>query len=101
MDNLAVRGKTQKKKSDLAEPEDLLDSFVIASSTAYFDVQALVNPNGTRFVLRIGRYRAMAHPHELDLLYLRQFFRIGRHFACSSSSRSFARRRASIGEVLG
>lgn len=45
----------------------------------------------------------MAHPHELDLLKLRQFFRVGGQLACSSSSSSssVAGRRASIGEVLG
>jgi hypothetical protein len=87
----------------LAKPEDLLDTFAIASTTTYFYVQALVNPNGTRSVFRIGRHRAMAHPHELDLLKLRQFFRVGRNLARSSSNSgsSVAGRRASIGEVLG
>jgi hypothetical protein len=92
-----VRGV--KSDRDLAEPEDLLDSFRIAF-TAYFYVQALANPNGAWLVFRIGWHCAMAYPHELDLLKLRQFFRIGEHLArrCSSSVAGCC---ASIREVLG
>ena len=91
--------KVQGEKVDLAEPEELFDTFRIVS-TAYFYVQALVNPNGTWFVFRIGRHCAMAHPHELDLLKLRQFFRVGGRLArrCSSSVAGYC---TSIREVLG
>ena len=93
----------RRGKGDLAEPEHLLHPFEIAATT-YLYVQALVNPNGAWFVFRIGRYRAMAHPHEFDLLKLRQFFRIGGYLARSSTTRcgrgSVAGRRAGIGEVL-
>jgi hypothetical protein len=46
----------------------------------------------------------MAHPHEFDLLKLRQFFRVGGYLARSSSRYrrgSVAGRRTGIGEVLG
>jgi hypothetical protein len=40
-------------------------------------VQSLVNSNGTWFVSWIGRHRAMAHLHKLDLLELGQFLWVG------------------------
>jgi hypothetical protein len=80
--------------TDLAEPEDLLSRFGVAF-IADPDVQSLVDSDGTWLVSWIGRHRAMTHLHELDLLELRQFLRVGGDLArgrgrgrvCCSTSR--------------
>jgi hypothetical protein len=56
-------------ETDLAKPEDLLRGFGV-TLRAYPDVQSLIYSDGTWLVTWIGRHRAMAHLHELDLLEL-------------------------------
>lgn len=56
-------------ETDLAEPEDLLSGFGVTFTTDP-DVHSLINSDGTWLVTWIGRHRAMAHLHELDLLEL-------------------------------
>ena len=56
-------------ETDLSEPEDLLSGLGVTFTTD-LDVQSLINSDGTWLVTWIGRYRAMAHLHELDLLEL-------------------------------
>jgi hypothetical protein len=78
--------------TDLAEPEDLLSRFGV-TFIADPDVQSLVDPDGTWLVPWIGRHRAMTHLHELDLLELRQFLRVGGDLARGRGRGSVARRR--------
>lgn len=91
----------QRETTDLAEPEDLLGSFGVAFVT-HPDVQSLINPDGTWLVSRIGWHRAVTHPHELDLLELSQFFRVGRDLAFRRAGRRpvVVRRRGGTREMF-
>lgn len=57
-------------ETDLAEPENPLRGFGVMLRAADPDVQSLIDSDGAWLVTWIGRHRAMAHLHELDLLEL-------------------------------
>jgi hypothetical protein len=91
-------------ETNIAEPKDLLSGFGVTFTTD-LDVQSLVNTDGTWPVTWIGRHRAMAHLHELDLLELCQLFGVSGDFALSRRGRSFVgavcRGCGETGEVFG
>lgn len=88
--------------TDLAEPENLLSGFEVVI-TAHPDVQSLINSDGTWLVSWVGRHRAMAHLHELDLLELCEFLWVGGDLALGRGRDSVAARRrgGDAGEVFG
>ena len=56
-------------EADLAKPENLLSGLGVTFTTDP-DVQSLIDSDRTWLVTWIGRDRAMAHLHKLDLLEL-------------------------------